>query len=241
MLLHGAVGSLLMMLMTVQVGYSEEVSEHVFAGDVSFGANLTSGNTDTDNFDGNLDLAYNYQKWASTFSFKASQTKESGVLTSDYYEAFLRGSYDLPYQMYGVLQLGYRQDEFGGIYSEKSYVVALGYHAFTDMEKLSVDVELGTGTRVTKKVNKLNIDYDNGTHAALMGEYTFDDENKVNIKISGEFGNDDDFLLREIAWVHHLFDHFNIELNHEERTITAPAAGVVPTDTKTSVKLGYIF
>lgn len=240
MLLRCMAGGILAMLVA-QASYAEETSEYTFTGDINFGANLTSGNTDTDNFDGNLDLAYNYQKWASTFSFKASQTKESGVLISDYYEAFLRGSYDLPYQMYGVLQLGYRQDEFGGIYSEKSYVVALGYHAFADMEKLSVDIELGLGTRITEKVNKLTIDYDNGTHVALMGEYVFDDENKVDIKISGELGNDDDFLLREIAWVHHLFDHYNIELNHEERTITAPAAGKVPTDTKTSVKLGYSF
>jgi len=242
MLKHNVIGACCgLMLLVAQVGYADEIAEPAFSGSVNFGSNLSSGNTNTDNFDGNLDLSYLYQDWAATFSFKAAQTKEDGVLTSDYYEAYLRGSYDIVYHIYTVVQLGFRQDEFSGIYSENSYVLALGYHAFTDMPNFLVDIEFGYGQRVTDKVNKLKIDYDNGTHAALMSEYIFDGDNKVNVKISGEFGNDDDFLLREITWVHQLFHGFTVDFSHEERTITAPAAGKVPTDTKTSVLLGYSF
>ncbi|MDQ7002155.1 MAG: DUF481 domain-containing protein [Ghiorsea sp.] len=241
MLKHGWVGACCSVLLLAQVGYAEEPAQPAFSGSVDFGGNFTSGNTNTDSFNGNLDLGYTYQKWASTFSFKGSQTKEKGVLTSDYYEAYLRGSYDVIYHMYGVIQLGYRQDVFGGIYSEKSYVAALGYHAFTDIPDFLVDIELGYGQRITDKVNKLKVDHDNGKHAAMMAEYVFDGDNKINVKISGEFGNDDDFLLREITWVHQLFNGFIVNFSHEERTITVPAAGIVPTDTKTSILLGYSF
>jgi len=242
MLKHNVVGACCgLMLLVAQVGYADETPEQVFSGSVNFGSNFSSGNTNTDNFDGNLDLSYLYQDWASTFTFKASQTKEDGVLTSDYYEAYLRGSYDIVNHIYTVIQLGYRQDEFSGIYSEKSYVAALGYHAFTDIHDFLVDIELGYGQRVTNKVNKFKVDHDNGTHVALMSEYIFDGDNKVNVKISGELGNDDDFLLREITWVHQLFHGFIVDFSHEERTITKPAVGKVPTDTKTSVLLGYSF
>jgi len=242
MLKHNVVGVCCgLMLLVAQVGHADETSEPTFSGSVNFGSNLSSGNTNTDNFDGNLDLSYLYQDWASTFAFKASQTKENGILTSDYYEAYLRGSYDIVNNIYTVIQLGYRQDVFSGIYSEKSYVLALGYHAFTDMPDFLLDIELGYGQRITDKVNKLNVDHDNGTHVAVMAEYIFDGDNKVNVKISGEFGNDDDFLLREITWVHQLFHGFTVDFSHEERTITAPAAGKVPTDTKTSILLGYSF
>ncbi|MCF6207833.1 MAG: DUF481 domain-containing protein [Ghiorsea sp.] len=242
MLKHNVVGVCCgLMLLVAQIGYADEMPEQTFSGSVNFGSNLSSGNTNTDNFDGNLDLSYLYQDWASTFAFKASQTKEDGILTSDYYEAYLRGSYDIVSHIYTVIQLGYRQDEFSGIYSEKSYVLALGYHAFTDMPDFQLDVELGYGQRVTDKVNKLTVDHDNGMHAALMVEYIFDGDNKVNVKISGEFGNDDDFLLREITWVHQLFHGFTVDFSHEERTITAPATGKVPTDTNTSILLGYSF
>ncbi len=242
MLKHNVIGACCgLILLVAQVSYADAAVEPEFSGSVNFGSNLSSGNTNTDSFDGNLDLSYLYQDWAATFSFKAAQTKEDDILTSDYYEAYLRGSYDIVSHVYTVIQLGFRQDEFSGIYSEKSYVLALGYHAFTDMPDFSVDIELGYGQRVTDKVNKLKVDYDNGTHVALMGEYIFDGDNKVDVKISGEFGNDDDFLLREITWVHQLFHNFTVDFSHEERTITAPAAGKVPTDTKTSVLLGYSF
>jgi len=242
MLKHNVIGVCCgLMLLVVQVGHADETPEPTFSGSVNFGSNLSSGNTNTDNFDGNLDLSYLYQDWAATFSFKAAQTKEDSVLTSDYYEAYLRGSYDIVNHIYTVIQLGYRQDVFSGIYSEKSYVLALGYHAFTEIPDFLVDIELGYGQRVTDKINKLKLDYDNGTHAALMAEYVFDGDNKVNVKISGEFGNDDDFLLREITWVHQLFHGFTVDFSHEERTITAPAEGKVPTDTKTSILLGYSF
>jgi len=233
-------GMILLLLGAQAVGAKEAV-EPDYSGSVSFGSNVTSGNTDTRNLDGNLDLSFDYRDWSSTFTFKASQTKENGTLTSDYYEAYWRGSYDMAYHIYAVLQLGYRQDEFSGIYSEKSYVAALGYHAFSDMPDFSLDVELGYGQRTTKKVNKITTDHDPGTHVAIMAAYVFDGENKVEAKVSGEYGNDDDFLLREIAWVHKLFEHFTIDFSHEERTISKPAVGKVPTDAKTSVQLGYDF
>ncbi len=236
------VGGMLVALCGAHMGYAEESKQDfTYEGKVSFGSNVTSGNTDTRNFDGDVGLSFNYHDWASEFTFKASQTKENGVLTSDYYEAFLRGSYDMAYHIYAVLQLGYRQDEFSGIYSEKSYVGAIGYHAFTDMPDFSLDVELGYGQRVTKKANKIKADYDPGTHMAIMAEYVFDGDNKVNVKISGEYGNDDDFLLREITWVHQLFHGFTVDFAHEERTISKPAFGKVPTDTKTTIQLGYEF
>jgi len=242
MLKHNVIGACCgLMLLVAQVVYADETVEPMFSGSVNFGSNLSSGNTNTDSFDGNLDLSYSYQGWAADFTFKASQTKENNVLTSDYYEAYLRGTYDVIYHIYTVIQLGYRQDEFSGIYSEKSYVLALGYHAFTDIPHFLVDVELGYGQRSTDKVNKFTVDHDRGMHAALMSEYVFDGDNKVNVKISGEFGNDDDFLLREITWVHQLFHGFTVDFSHEERTITVPPVGKVPTDTKTSVLLGYSF
>lgn len=59
------------------------------------------------------------------FPLKPRKSKKMVCLPRIHYEAYLRGSYGISYHMYALLQLGYRQDECGGIYSEKSYVAAL--------------------------------------------------------------------------------------------------------------------
>ena len=235
---------LLFCLVGVQTTFAEDLDlkeEHQFSGKVELGGYKTTGNTDTQTYDGTLELNYAFAKWSSEFSFQGSQTAEGGKVTSDYYEATLRGKYELPYHMYALLQYGYRDDYFGGIIRENSYVVALGYHAFADVPDFSVDIELGYGERISKKVDVVRIDYDPGQHLALFAQYDFSKDDTVKYQFTGEYGNDDDYLKHEISWVHQLFADLHIDFSYETRTSTAPELGIVATDTTLSVKLGYEF
>jgi len=223
----------------------EAAQEHKFTGLIELGGDKTVGNSDNSSFASKLELGYMYGQLSSQFSFDASQKKESGALTEDKYEAILKTIYNLPAHFYTFIHLGYREDSFSGIYYEQTYIGGFGYHAFTDKPELSLDFELGYGQRITKKlVNgfvRSKLDYDPGTHFALITQYNFTEEDKLKASITAELGNDDDFIKKEISWVHKLFAGLHLDLSYEALTLTKPGVNKVATDATTTYKIGYEF
>jgi len=229
-------------LLSPQFVGAEEVEEKEnFNGSISLGGESVTGNSPSSVFDGQLDLSYENFGWRSAFSFQATQKTENNVLTSDYYEAILKETYDLGYHVYGLLQLGYREDFFEGIYSEKSYVLGLGYHFFSDMPDVTLDIELGHGERIQEKVSKISLDYDPGTHVALIAEYQWSEDDLVHLQLSGEFGNDDDFTKESLSWTHHLFQDLSLDMSYERRALSKPQIGTLGVDAAATLKLGYSF
>ena len=219
--------------------------ENNFSGLIELGGDRTVGNTDNNSFNSKLELGHSYGNWSTKFTFDASQKKESGVLTEDKYNAILKSIYDLPEHFYTFIHLGYREDSFSGVYWEQTYIGGFGYHAFKDKPEYSLDFELGYGQRVTKKlVNgfvRSRLDYDPGTHIALITQYNFTDEDRLKASITAELGNDDDYIKKEISWVHKLFGSFHLDVSYEALTLTKPGVNKVSTDATTTYKLGYEF
>lgn len=246
MLLRSLILALCFFSLSLPVLAADEAdAAHKFSGLIEFGGDQTTGNSDNSSFASKLELEHRYGKWSNQFTFDASQKKESGVLTEDKYNAVLKSMYDLPMHFYTFIHLGYRQDNFSGVYWEKTYIGGFGYHAFTDRPELSLDVELGYGQRVTKKIVngfiRSRLDYDPGTHIALIAQYHFTDKDKLEASMTAELGNDDDYIKKEVSWQHELFGHFHFDVSYEALTLTKPAVGKVATDAKTTYKLGYEF
>jgi len=219
----------------------DEVSKHKFSGKVDLGGLQTTGNTESTTIDGQLELEHEYQQWLTIVSFAGKQTTDDGVLSSDNYNAELKEVYQLPWQTYVFVELNYREDVFSGIYSEVTKLAGLGYHFFADKADYGIAFELGYGTRDTKKVAKTKVDHDPGTHIAIFAEYLWTEDDKMNLNITVEAGNDDEFIKKELLWEHHLFDAFTLDFSYEVITLTKPPAGKLGVDTDLSVQLGYSF
>jgi putative salt-induced outer membrane protein YdiY len=224
---------------------AEAELENTFSGLIELGGDKTVGNSDNSSFNSKLELGHAYGKWSSKFTFDASQKKESGALTEDKYNAILKSIYDLPAHFYTFVKLGYREDNFSGVYYEKTYIGGFGYHAFTAQPKYSLDFELGYGQRITKKIVngfvRAKLDYDPGTHVALITQYNFTDKDTLKASITEEIGNDDDYIKKEISWVHKLFDALQMDISYVSTTLTKPGVNKVATDATTTYKLGYEF
>ena len=219
----------------------EKSAEHKFSGNFEIGGFQTTGNTVSESIDGLLELGYGYDIWSADFMFKGSQTSESKVLTSDYYESSLKGKVELPMHTYYFLFFGYRQDEFSGFTSEITKLTGFGYHMYEDEPKYGADIEIGYGLRDTKKLIKTTIDHDPGVHGALFAYYNFSEKDVLKANFTIESGNDDDFIKKEYIWEHTLYEHLTMDFSYEERTLTKPEIGKEATDTNLSMKLGYNF
>jgi len=224
--------------------YAEDldvISEHNISGKVELGGLQTTGNTESTTLEGQLKIEHEYQQWLTIVSFAGKQTTDDGVLSSDNYNANFKEVYQLPWQTYVFAEFNYREDVFSGIYSEVIKLAGLGYHFFADKADYGIDFELGYGVRDTKKVGKTKVDHDLGTHIAILAEYLWTEDDKMNLNITVETGNDDDFIKKELLWEHHLFDAFTLDFSYEVITLTKPPAGKLGTDTDLSVQLGYSF
>ncbi|MDX8384191.1 MAG: DUF481 domain-containing protein, partial [Ghiorsea sp.] len=87
---------LLMVLLHIStVAFAGEVeSEHEISGSIDFGGLQTTGNSESEIYDGKLALGYTYQVWQVDFFFTGTQTSDAGELTADYYEAELKTLYN---------------------------------------------------------------------------------------------------------------------------------------------------
>ncbi|MDQ7005129.1 MAG: DUF481 domain-containing protein [Ghiorsea sp.] len=230
----------------VSTAYSDESKlENNFSGLIQLGGDRSQGNSDNRSLSSNFELGHSYGNWVTDFTFHSSQKKESGTLTEDKYESILKSIYNLPKHYYTFIQLGYREDSFSGVYAEKMYIAGFGYHAFMNKDAYSLDIEIGYGERVTKKlidgVLRAKVDYDPGTHIALISQYNFTDDDALKASITAEIGNDDDFLKRKFSWVHKLFDAFHLDVSYESLTLSKPSVNKVSTDATTIFKIGYTF
>ena len=126
---------LIMLFHIAAVAHAGEAEpEHKVSGSIDFGGLQTAGNSESETYDGKLELGYAYQAWQVDFFFTGTQTSDAGKLTADYYEAELKTLYNFAWQIYGFALFSYREGFFSGVYEEKTTLAGGGYHFFTDEE-----------------------------------------------------------------------------------------------------------
>ena len=114
-------------------------------GSFSAGLALTSGNTDTSNFNLGFNMVYD-PKTHSLFKADAFYLRSAndGVATSDKAAATLRFEYKLAERIYAFAQLGYQRDRFKNVTYLITPMLGGGYYFLKEKNlELTVDVSVG--------------------------------------------------------------------------------------------------
>jgi putative salt-induced outer membrane protein len=114
-------------------------------GSFSAGLALTSGNTDTSNFNLGFNMVYD-PKTHSLFKADAFYLRSAndGVATSDKAGASLRFQYSLTERFYAFAQLGYQRDRFKNVTYLITPMLGGGYYFLKEKNlELTVDVSVG--------------------------------------------------------------------------------------------------
>lgn len=114
-------------------------------GSFSAGLALTSGNTDTSNFNLGFNMVYD-PKTHSLFKADAFYLRSAndGVATSDKAAATLRFEYKLAERIYAFAQLGYQRDRFKNVTYLVTPMLGGGYYFLKQKDlELTVDVSIG--------------------------------------------------------------------------------------------------
>ena len=114
-------------------------------GSFSAGLALTSGNTDTSNFNLGFNMVYD-PKTHSLFKADAFYLRSAndGVATSDKAAATLRFEYKVADRIYAFAQLGYQRDRFKNVTYLITPMLGGGYYFLKEKDlELTVDVSVG--------------------------------------------------------------------------------------------------
>jgi putative salt-induced outer membrane protein len=125
---------------------TEALAEAVWSGNAELGFIQTSGNSDTQSFNGKFNLERQREPVTSSLNLEVLNSEDDGVSSKERYIAVIEHDYSLGKRSYVASVLSYEDDRFNGYQYQSSLSVGYGYHAWADKQG-KLDLEVGPGYR----------------------------------------------------------------------------------------------
>ncbi len=210
-----------------------------WAGEGSFNAGVTTGNTETTDVGLALKLSRDTQIWKQALEASGDFGETDGIETRN--RIFLAGQVDrqLTDRLSGYARLSYERDEFSTYDSRQFAGVGLGYDVFLD-GPATWHVEAGPGFRRDELSNGENED---SLALRLGSQFAYDFNDNV------AFSNDTNLvtaerstgILNTTALTATLFANLSARVSFEVDYDTDPLTGFEGTNTATKFSLVYGF
>jgi putative salt-induced outer membrane protein len=125
---------------------TEAPAAALWSGSSELGFIQTSGNSDTQSFNGKFELVRELAPVETSLNLEALTSEEDGDSSKEKYLAQLKHDYSLSKRSYLASVLSYEDDRFNGYQYQSSLSVGYGYHAWADKQG-KLDLEVGPGYR----------------------------------------------------------------------------------------------
>ena len=213
--------------------------EEGFSGDVGLGLLATSGNTDNQSFNANLNLDWLYDPWTHSFSTAAIQADANGETTAESYSAAWQTRYALTERSYVFGLLNWDRDEFSAF--EQQTRETLGYgRRVIDAEKHLLNVEVGVGARQADLRDGTSQD---DTIAYLGSDYTWtiSDTSTFTQTLGIEHGSNNTYIEATSSLSAKIRDNLALTGSFTVKNNSDVLPGLEKTDTFTAISLNYAF
>lgn len=121
-----------------------------WSGTGELGLVVARGNSDTESFNGRLQLGYTRERWTNETTLQFLRSEDSGEATASRYELGNKTDYALDERSYILGALRYDRDRFSNFAHQASAAVGYGYKLI-DAERHLLKTELGPGVRYTEE------------------------------------------------------------------------------------------
>ena len=139
-------GSLLALSNISHAADEEAPSTATWTGNTELGFIQTSGNSDTQSFNGKFNIVRDLQPLKSAFKLEALTSEESGDPSKEKYLSEFKLDYSLGEFDYFTSLLSYEDDRFSGYQYQSTLSLGYGYRAW-HAEQGELDIEVGPGYR----------------------------------------------------------------------------------------------
>lgn len=219
------------------------------AGEI--GAVSARGNTDTDNVNGKIDIAYQADEWKNSFYIAALYGSSDSVTSANRWETRWQADYNLTRKLYSFGGLRYERDHFGAFSYQEAAAAGIGYK-FIDTEPTKLSAQIGAGikrseeqTLVKNEADEVidRIEGDTMTSALVtMGgnfEHALTATTKIVDKLVVEVARDNTFMQNDLALQVAINSRFSLSVGYGVRKNTHPAPDSDAVDTITTLNLVY--
>lgn len=218
---------------------SSGVSEDPFAGRVRFGYIAASGNTESTNLNGKVELGLDQTDWRHAFVASSIYSKNEFETTAENYRAGYKADRKLGGKNYLFGSLSWEQDEFSGYNMRTAEAVGYG-RRFLDTEIHVLDLEFGVGARQTELVDG---DEQHETISRLAGNYLwkFGDNSDFSQQIVVESGSLNTYIESISALTSQLVGKLDLVISYTMKRNSSVQPGLEELDTYTTVSVQYSF
>jgi len=214
-------------------------AENSWEGNISFGYLASTGNTETENFNGEVKAAYSLIGWVHNVYLSTVGSRDAGVTTGERYQAQYKLDKTLSEKSYLFGRLAYDKDRFSGFDSKTSGVAGYG-HRLIDTETHVLKAELGAGSRYEQL-----LDDTSSSNAIVLGNidylFRFSENAEFTQTFLIEAGKDNNYSESVSKIRSKLIGALALALTYTVKHNTNPPVINQKTDTYTAISLDYKF
>lgn len=235
-------GSLLALSTT---SHAEELpAAAIWSGNAELGFIQTSGNSDTQSFNGKFNIVRDLQPLKTAFKLEALTSEESGESSKEKYLSEFKLDYSLGEFDYFTSLLAYEDDRFSGYQYQSTLSLGYGYRVWNE-EQGKLDLEVGPGYRR----NALEIRNDQGDkieeeavgRLGLNFEIKIGEGAKFTEVITIEGGNSSTVYKSDMGLQSTLIGALAMKINYQIKHTDEVPEGTENTDSLVGVTLVYSF
>lgn len=216
-----------------------------WSGNAELGFIQTSGNSDTQSFNGKFNLVHELDPSTTALKLEALTSEEDGESSKEKYLAELKHDYALTKISYLASSLTYEDDRFNGYEYQSTLAVGYGYHAWNDKKKGKLDLEFGPGYRRSaleeKNEDGEKVIEEAVARASLNLLVNISEGAKFTETLTVEGGDSKIIYKSDMGIQSTLIGQLAMKISHQVKHTTDVPEGKKNTDSLVGVTLVYSF
>jgi len=225
--------------LSLQVFSADSVNTSTWKGEAELGFISTSGNTETETLNAKAKVINDRESWKHTGVIEATRASDGGVVTAQ--RNFFSGKTDYKYSeksyIFGLLH--YEEDRFSGYDYQASLVVGYG-HKFIKTEALTLDAEIGVGTKHSELDSGIKRD-EGILYAGTELDWKISKSASFNEKLTVEAGDDETTTKSVSGLKAKINSKLASKITYTIKHVSQVPIGIEKTDKEIAVTLVYNF
>lgn len=208
-------------------------------GEVELGIVVTTGNTETENYNAKAKAVNERDKWKHTATFEGLSSSDDVSRTAERYFVSGKSAYKINNKSYIFGLVSYDDDNFGGYDYRTAETIGYGRNIIKK-DELTLDLEAGVGARQTKLDDGTSNDEMIGRLAGEL-DWKISDSASLSEDLSFDIGEDQTISKSVTGLKAQINGSLSSKITYTVKNTSDVPVGVEETDTETAVTLVYSF
>ncbi|EKE67774.1 DUF481 domain-containing protein [Gallaecimonas xiamenensis] len=238
-------------LLAAQAAYADDAAgapdKKNWKGEAELGVLVTSGNSDSTNVKGRLNVTQDLESWRNNYQLESLYTESDDETTAERYRGSIQGDYKIDDKQFWFVRGSYEDDRFSGYDFQASTSTGYG-NRFWELEDGSFfDASAGLGYRYNK-LQERNDDGDSAEKEAIARlaakfEYKLSENSLFRQELNSEIGLDESNTITEsvTSLQANVMGNLAMKISYRVKYTSKVPDDTEKTDTETSFTILYTF